>query len=128
MKIESCVFIVEDDFVLLDALGLIVESAGFSYQAFESAELFLQIDYAHTFGCLLLDVNLPGMSGIELQAELIHRKIHLPIIFLSSHDDAAMKSSAIKAGAVDFLTKPVPSKVLIKRIENVLHRHVNPLV
>lgn len=122
MKMESCVFIVEDDLVLLDALGLIVNAAGFDYQAFESAERFLQIYYPHTFGCLLLDVNLPGMNGFELQAELIRRKIHLPIIFLTSHDDSAMKISAIKAGAVDFLTKPVPSKVLIERIRNAILR------
>ena len=121
MKMESCVFIVEDDLVLLDALGLIVESAGFSYQAFESAELFLQIYYPGRLGCLLLDVNLPGMTGIELQTELIRRKIHLPIIFLTSHDDSVMKTGAIMAGAVDFLTKPVPSKVLIERIQNALH-------
>ena len=121
MKMESCVFIVEDDLVLLDALGLIVEAAGFAYQAFESAEHFLQNYYPQTFGCLLLDVNLPGMTGIELQAELIRRKFHLPIIFLTSHDDSVMKTGAIMAGAVDFLTKPVPSKVLIERIQNALH-------
>jgi FixJ family two-component response regulator len=121
MKMETCVFIVEDDPILLDALGLIVETAGFSYQSFESAELFLQIYSPHTFGCLLLDVNLPGITGIELQAELLRRKIQLPIIFLSSQDDTAMKISAIKAGAADFLTKPVPSKVLIERIQNALH-------
>jgi FixJ family two-component response regulator len=122
MKMESCVLIVEDDLVLLDALGLVVETAGFAYQAFESAERFLQIYCPHTPGCLLLDVNLPGMNGFELQAELIRRQIHMPIIFLTSHDDSAMKASAIKAGAVDFLTKPVPSKVLIERIQDAFHR------
>jgi len=120
MNIQPCIFIVDDDHAVRDALGLIMETAGFAYQAFESAEQFLQTYCPGQPGCLLLDVNLPGLNGHELQAELISRNIHLPIIFLTAYGDIPMTVRAIKAGAVDFLTKPVPRKLLLERIEAVL--------
>ena len=120
MNIQPCIFIVDDDHAVRDALGLIMETAGLAYQAFESAEQFLQTYCPVQPGCLLLDVNLPGLNGHELQAELISRNIHLPIIFLTAYGDIPMTVRAIKAGAVDFLTKPVPRKLLLERIEAVL--------
>ncbi|SJM92116.1 Nodulation protein W [Crenothrix polyspora] len=120
MSTQPCVFIVDDDYAVRDGLGLVIETAGLPYQAFESAEQFLQSYCPSIPGCLLLDVNMPGLNGLELQAELIRHNIHLPIIFLTGNGNIPMTVRAIKAGAVDFLTKPVPSKLLIERIQAVL--------
>ena len=120
MNIQPCVFIVDDDFAVRDSLQLIMETAGLDYQAFDSAEHFLQSYCPDKLGCLLLDVNMPGMNGDELQAELIRRNIHLPIIFLTAYGDIPMTVRTIKAGAVDFLTKPVPRKLLLERIQDAL--------
>jgi two-component system response regulator FixJ len=122
MNTELCVFIVDDEYAVRHSLGLVMETAGFTYRTFESAEDFLQNYCQDQPGCLLLDVNLPGLNGDELQAELIRRKIHLPIIFLTAYGDIPMTVRAIKSGAVDFLTKPVPSHLLIERIQAVLQQ------
>jgi FixJ family two-component response regulator len=120
MSTEPCVFIVDDDCAVREGLGLVIETNGLAYQAFESAECFLQAYSPDIPGCLLLDVNMPGLNGFELQDELIRRNSHLPIIFLTAHGDTLMMEQAIKAGAADFLTKPVPSQLLIERIQAVL--------
>jgi FixJ family two-component response regulator len=119
---QPCVFVVDDDDAVREGLGLIIETAGLAYQAFESAEHFLQAYRPDTCGCLLLDVNLPGLNGLELQSELIRHHINLPIIFLTGNGNIPMTVRAIKAGAVDFLTKPVPSKLLLERIQAVLQQ------
>ena len=120
MSTEPCIFIIDDDYAVRDGLGLILEISGFACQVFESAEHFLQAYSPDMLGCLLLDVNLPGLSGLELQEELIRRNSHLPIIFLTAHNDTFVKVRAIKAGAADFLIKPVLSNLLIERIQAVL--------
>jgi FixJ family two-component response regulator len=120
MGTYPCVFIVDDDPAVRDALGLLIEAAGLAYQTFESAEHFLLSYWPGKHGCLLLDINMPGMSGFDLQRELIRRLINLPIIFLTAHSDALMKDRAIKSGAVDFFSKPIPIKLLIERIQTVL--------
>ncbi|MDO9106897.1 MAG: response regulator [Methylovulum sp.] len=122
MSIQPCVFIVDDDYAVRDALGLVIETAGLACRTFESAEHFLESFSPGTPGCLLLDINMPGMSGHELQTELMRRNEHLPIIFLTAYGDIPMTVRAIKAGAVDFLTKPVPSNVLLERIQAVLQQ------
>jgi FixJ family two-component response regulator len=120
MNGQPCVFIVDDDDAVRKGLSLVIENAGLTCQSFESAEDYLQTVSPDKRGCLLLDVNLPGLNGPDLQAELNRREIHLPIIFLSAYGDIPMTVRAIKAGAADFLTKPVPSKLLIERIRSVL--------
>lgn len=120
MNLQPCVFIVDDDDAVRDGLSLVVETAGLDCQAFASAEAFLLGFCPGKPGCLLLDVNMPGMDGEELQAELSRRNIHLPIIFLTGYGDIPLTVRAIKAGAVDFLTKPVPGNVLIERLKAVL--------
>ncbi|MDD5275443.1 MAG: response regulator [Methylovulum sp.] len=124
MNIQPCVFIVDDDYAVRDGLGLVLETAGFTCQAFESAEHFLHAYCPAQIGCLLLDVNMPGLSGFELQAELIRLDMRLPIIFLTAYGDIPMSVRAIKAGAVDFLTKPVPAQLLIERIQAALQQEV----
>lgn len=116
------VFIVDDDAVVRECLGLIIKNAGIQHQSFGSAEDFLKTYTPGEQGCLLLDVNLPGLSGPELQAELQKLNITLPIIFLTAYGDIPMTVSAMKAGAVDFLTKPVPSKLLLDRINAALKK------
>jgi FixJ family two-component response regulator len=122
MNMQPCVYIVDDDNAVRDGLGLIIEMAGFNFQAFASAEQFLESYCAGPPSCLLLDVNMPGMTGDELQNELNRRNIHLPIIFLTGYGNIPLTVRTIKAGAVDFLTKPVPSKLLIERIKTVLEQ------
>jgi FixJ family two-component response regulator len=120
MSMQPCVYVVDDDDAVRDGLGLVIEMAGFAYQAFESAEQFLAGYTPGQPGCLLLDINMPGLNGLELQEELSRRGIQLPIIFLTAYGDIPMTVRAMKAGAVDFMTKPVPSKLLIERIRDVL--------
>lgn len=114
------VFIVDDDYAIRDCLGLVIETAGFAYKSFESAECFLQVYFQSTLDCLLLDVEMPGMNGLDLQDELIRRNLHLPIIFISANADLPTKARAIEAGAFDFLTKPISSQLLIERIQTAL--------
>jgi FixJ family two-component response regulator len=122
MSTQPCVFIVDDDHAVRDSLGHLMEVTGFTYQTFESAEHFLQAYRPDRSGCLLLDLNMPNMTGDELQAELIRRKILLPIIFLTAYGDIPTSVRAIKLGAIDFLTKPVSSKLLIERIQTALQQ------
>lgn len=122
MNTQPCVFIVDDDDAVRHALGLVFETAGLVYQTFESAEHFLEAFCPGQYGCLLLDVNMPGMNGDELQAELIGRDIQLPIIFLTAYGNIPLTVRTIKAGAVDFLTKPVPTPLLIERVQAVLQQ------
>lgn len=122
MSLEACVFIVDDDDAVRDSLGHVMEAAGLQYRLFESAEHFLEAYKPGQPGCLVLDLNMPDMTGDELQIELIRQNIPLPIIFLTAFGDIPTTVRAIKAGAVDFLTKPVASKVLVERIETVLQQ------
>lgn len=116
------VFIVDDDDAVRDSLGQVMEAAGLSYRLFESAEHFLEAYRPGQPGCLLLDLNMPNMTGDELQTELIRLNIKLPIIFLTAFGDIPTTVRTIKAGAIDFMTKPVPSKLLVERIEAVLQQ------
>lgn len=125
MNIESFVYIVDDDYAVRDSLSLVFEAAGIASETFESAEQFLERYCPGKPGCLLLDVNMPGMVGTELQAELKRRNIQIPIIFLTAYGDIPMTVQTIKAGAVDFLTKPVPPRLLLEHIQAVLQHEVH---
>lgn len=120
MNTQPCVFIVDDDDAVRDGLAMVIETVGLTCQTFDSAESFLETYQPGTRGCLVLDINMPGMNGDELQTELISRNIRLPIIFLTAFGDIPMSVRTIKAGAVDFLTKPVQIKQLIDRIQTEL--------
>jgi FixJ family two-component response regulator len=122
MNAQPCVFIVEDDEAVRDALALVMETIGLACQTFENAGHFLDYYDQTKPGCLVLDLNMPGMNGEELQAELIRRNIRLPIIFLTAFGDIPTSVRTVKAGAVDFLTKPVQISQLIERIQaELLH-------
>ncbi len=110
------VFIVDDDAVLLRALGRLLRECGFQTATYASAEDFLAQHDAAAPGCLVLDVSLPGLDGLELQRRLADAGPALPIVFLSGHGDIPMTVQAIKAGAVDFLSKPVAAHALLAAV------------
>ena len=97
-----------------------MESAGLSARCFGSAEEFLESDQRNQTACLLADIRMPGMSGLELQANLTTEGAGIPIIFITARGDAKMKMQAMKAGAVDFLSKPFDDEVLLEEVRAAL--------
>ena len=118
------VHLVDDEFAVRDSLTLLLESLGQSVRSFESAEDFLENYDPNQSGCLLLDVRMPSMSGLELQEELLKRNITLPIIFISGHADIPDSAKAFRAGAVDFLEKPFNNEILLQRIEEAIEKDI----
>ena len=117
---QDRVFIVDDDEAVLDALAMLLETAGYTVAAFQGAEKFLEACTPESHGCVILDVDMPGMDGPSLQQELIRRNVQLPVIFLSGHGTIPTTVRTIKAGALDFLTKPVDGSVLLARVQDAL--------
>ena len=114
------VFVVDDDPAVRDSLSLLLETEGLPVECYESAEAFLDTYREDRPGCMVLDVRMHAMSGPELQFELARRGSRLPIIFLTAHGDIPMTVRAMKAGARDFLTKPINGTELLERIQAVL--------
>ncbi|MCC7684368.1 response regulator transcription factor [Janthinobacterium sp. FW305-128] len=124
---DAIIFVVDDDAAMRRSLAYLFDSAGWQVQTFESARDFLQRYEGHVPGCLLLDVRMPLMSGLELQQELNNRTGHaisLPVIFLSGHGDLAMAVQTMKAGACDFLEKPCKDQVLLDAVSRAVARSV----
>jgi RNA polymerase sigma factor (sigma-70 family) len=120
MPTEQTVFIVEDDAAVRDSLGLLLGLQGFRTQAFSCAEDFLRVYQPSWAGCLLLDVKMPGMSGLELQESLRQQSVALPIIIMTAHGDIATVRTALRSGAVDFLEKPVGPDALLGAVRTAL--------
>src|ERR1700728_3658978 len=116
------VFVVDDDFSVREALESLIRQAGWQPQVFVSAQDFLGYPRALVPSCLVLDVTLPGLNGLELQSLIASDRIDMPIIFITGHADVPMTVKAMKAGAVEFLTKPVPEEVLLSAIEAAIAR------
>ncbi len=116
MPDKETVFIVDDDASIREALGNLLESVGISTEQFESAEAFREGWDREQPGCLLLDARLPGMSGMELQEELNASGIGIPIIFMTAHGDVPMVRKVLKAGAIEFLTKPFQKEELLQSV------------
>ncbi|HSQ04850.1 MAG TPA: response regulator [Burkholderiales bacterium] len=116
---EQTVFIVEDDPAVRDSLGVLLGLNGYRTQSFACAEDFLAV-YQPSAGCLLLDIRMPGMSGLELQAALLRKPPALPIIVMTAHGDVATVRTSLKAGAVDFLEKPVDPDALLAVVRTAL--------
>jgi FixJ family two-component response regulator len=118
----SIVFVVDDDASIRDALKSLIRSVGLKVELFGSPREFLQAKRPNAPSCLVLDVRLPGESGLDLQRELAAANIHIPIIFITGHGDIPMSVKAMKAGAVEFLTKPFRDQDLLDAIQVALER------
>src|ERR1700675_4149838 len=114
------VAIVDDDDSMRSALQGLLQSAEFSARAFASAEEFLKSGQQHQISCLIADIRMPGMSGLELQAQLNAERCRIPIIFITAHGDAKMRLQALRAGAVEFLSKPFDEEVLLESVRAAL--------
>ncbi len=117
---KPTVFIVDDDGAVRDSLSLLMRSAGLSSEAFSGAREFLAEVAVDRPGCLILDVRMPEIDGLELQRQLAARGSRLPIIMLTGHGDVPLAVEALRAGAIDFLTKPFDSQALLARIHEAV--------
>src|SRR5262245_5547706 len=116
------VFIVDDEPAVLDGLRLMLSTFGYACRTYGSAEDFLAAVPSGSNGCLIADIRLPGMSGLDLQRELTRRGYQLPVIFITAHGDIRMAVAAVKAGAVDFLEKPIDDTLLVDSLRQALLR------
>lgn len=114
------VFVVDDDQAMRNSLTWLIESVGMPVKTYASADEFLSNYYPGRVGCLLLDVRMPGMSGMELLAHLVQEDSRLPVIMITGHGDVAMAVEAMKSGAVDFIEKPFHDEELLTSIRNAL--------
>jgi FixJ family two-component response regulator len=119
---DSVVFVIDDDPSVREAIRNLIRSVGLRVEPFETAQDFLRSEIQDIPGCLVLDVRLPGLSGLDLQRELAARKVTLPIIFITGHGDIPMSVHAMKAGALEFLTKPFRDQDLLDAIQQALER------
>jgi FixJ family two-component response regulator len=119
---QQIVFVVEDDASVRRALSNLFESVGLGVEAFGSAAEMLQRKLPDVASCLVLDVRLPGLSGLDFQAELAKANIHIPIIFMTGHGDIPMSVRAMKGGAVDFLTKPFRDQDMLDAVVTAIER------
>jgi FixJ family two-component response regulator len=119
---EAVVFVVDDDSSIREAVRSLLKSVGLRSESFGSTEEFMAAARPDAPNCLVLDVRLPGMSGLDFQAELAKRGVRIPIIFITAHGDIPMTSRAMKAGAIEFLPKPFQKKELLDAIHQALER------
>ena len=117
---KPIVFVIDDDASIRKSLSRLLRSAGHTTETFASAEAFLGREHFNGIGCLLLDVQMPGLSGMDLQEELNRADYHMPIVFITGHGDIPMSVEAMKKGAVDFLTKPFDDKELLLAVEKAI--------
>jgi FixJ family two-component response regulator len=122
MSNDAVVFVIDDDESIRESLRSLIRSVGLKVETFASAQEFLKSERPDAAACLILDVRMPGLSGLDLQRELTEANIHLPIIFITGHGDIPMSVRAMKAGAVEFLTKPFRDQDLLDAIQQALDR------
>jgi FixJ family two-component response regulator len=119
---EPVVYVVDDDVSIRESLDLLFRSIGLSAELFASAKEFLRIEPRPVPSCVVLDVRLPGLSGFELHSELTKANIRIPIIFMTGHGDIPMSVRAMKAGAVDFITKPFRDQDMLDAVTTAISR------
>src|SRR6188768_2489234 len=119
---QSIVFVIDDDASLGASVSSLLRSVGLQARVFASTSEFLQEKRPNVPSCMVLDVRLPGVSGIDFQADLSKRNIHIPIVFMTGHGDIPMTVRAMKAGAVEFLTKPFRDQDLLDAVQLALER------
>ena len=120
--VDPLIHVVDDDEPVRDAIGMLLDSVGMAHACHADAQSFLTAYNPEQRGCLVLDIRMPGMSGLELQAELQKRDASLPIIFITGHGDIPMAVEAMRRGAVDFIRKPFRDQDLLDRINEALER------
>jgi FixJ family two-component response regulator len=120
MSEQARVFIVDDDEQVRSALTLLMESVGLQAYSFSSAQEYLDQFNPELPGCLILDVRMPGMSGLDLQARLVAEKVHPPIIIITGHGDVPMAVRAVRAGAIDFIEKPFNNQVMLDCVHRAI--------
>jgi FixJ family two-component response regulator len=121
-KMDQVVFVIDDDASMRGAIGRLLEAVSLKVQMFPSGSKFLAGKLPDVPGCVILDIRLPGLSGLDLQQEMFARGIHYPIIFITGHGDIPMSVQAMKAGAVEFLTKPFRDQDLLDAIRLAIRR------
>ncbi len=117
---QQLVYVIDDDAAVRDSMGMLLESADLAFRCFASADDFLAEHDSSQRGCLVLDIRMPGMNGIELQQKLKNIDSSLPIVFITGHGDVAMAVEAMRQGALDFLRKPVDEEAFLERIAYAL--------
>ena len=122
MSETSTVYVVDDDPAMRDSLRWLLESVDFQVHIFESATAFLDEYKGHRPACLVLDVRMPGMSGLDLQDELVRRGVNIPMIMISAHGDVPVAVRALKTGAIDFIEKPFSDQLLLDRVRQALEK------
>lgn len=122
MQAEPVVFVVDDDVSVRESLELLIRHEGWQVETFDSATGFLNRPRALASSCIILDVSMPGLNGLELQKRVVVERPEMPIIFITGHGDIPMTVRAMKAGAVEFLTKPFSDEALLTAIRNALAR------
>jgi two-component system, LuxR family, response regulator FixJ len=123
LESKPTVFVIDDDASIRKSLSRLLRYAGHTTETFASAEKFLGREHYDGIGCLLLDVKMPGLSGMDLQEKLNEADYHLPIIFITGHGDIPMSVEAMKKGAADFLTKPFEDEDVLQAIESAIDRN-----
>jgi len=119
---ESTIFVIDDDLSVRQSLESLIKSVGWRVRTYGSAQEFLGSGHLEAPGCIVLDVRLPGLSGLDLQQALLRAKSHLPVIFITGHGDIPMSVQAMKAGAVEFLPKPFREQDLLDALKLALDR------
>ena len=125
MSNSGVVHLIDDDDAVRDSLGFLLSSAGFEVHAYESADAFLQRLTAPVSGCVVTDVRMPGISGIELLREIDKRNLQLPVVVMTGHGDVPLAVEAMKGGAVDFIEKPFDDDSMLNAIRAALSHHAN---
>jgi FixJ family two-component response regulator len=120
MRVTALIGIVDDDASILRALSRLLGGAGFAVRAFGSAEEFLGLEHPETIDCLVLDIQMPGLSGFDLQERLAAARLPIPIIFITAHDDPLTRERARKSGAIAYLTKPFDAHALLEAVAKAL--------
>jgi len=121
-ELPKLVVVVDDDELIRNALSGLLKAAGFTALAFSSAEDFLSSGQQEHTGCVITDIRMPGMSGLDLQSKLNEGRYRIPIIFITAQGDEKMRLQALRAGAVEFLTKPFDDQVLLDSVRAALDR------
>jgi FixJ family two-component response regulator len=119
---ETIVFVIDDDAAVREAIRSLIRSVGMRVETFQSAQEFLGSQRPYAPACLVLDVRMPGLSGLDLQLELAQANIRIPVIFITGHGDIPMSVQAMKAGAMEFLTKPFRDQDLLDAISQAIDR------